>query len=242
MVIVMSPGGRAHTEEARRRRADQLLDIASELLLRAGYRRVTVDDIAGRAGVGKGTVYLHWKSRDELLLAVLQREVVHSIDQLVSVLRDDATTIVLHRMTEVHFLEVMRRPLLRALYTTDPEVLGRLAAELHTGQGLDHHRAFDDYLRLLADHGLLRNDLSIEEISYGYHAVLHGYLSEDSYDRGAPELSQERKARLLATTVQHAFEPPQSAFEAVRDIHERAISLFAETADRARALLYPTTN
>ncbi|WP_227998279.1 TetR/AcrR family transcriptional regulator [Nocardia australiensis] len=238
----MSPEGRARTEEARQRRADQLLDVASELLLRHGYRRVTVDDIADRGGVGKGTIYLHWKSRDELLLAVLQREVVHSIDQLVSVLHEDMTTTVLHRMTEVHFLGVMRRPLLRALYTTDPEVLGRLATELHTSQGIHHHRAFDDYLSLLASHGLLRDDLSIDEISYGYHAVLHGYLNEDAYDRGAHDLSHEHKARLLATTVRRAFEPLQLAPQAVRDIHQRAVSLFAEAADQGRALLYPTTS
>ncbi|NKY33542.1 TetR/AcrR family transcriptional regulator [Nocardia speluncae] len=238
----MSPDARARTPEARHRRSEHLLDVAAELLLRLGYRHVTVDDIAGRARVGKGTVYLHYKSKDELLLAVLQREVVRSIDQLVTMLREDAMTTALHRLTEVHFLGVMRRPLLRALYTGDLDVLGNLAVELHRNQGGGHHRAFDDYLHLLAAHGLLRDDLPVDEISYGYHAILHGYLSEDSYDRGVPDISLERKAQLLAATVHRTFEVPQARPEALREISERAIRMFTETADLGRAQLRPATN
>ncbi|MGW2198666.1 helix-turn-helix domain-containing protein, partial [Streptosporangium sp. NPDC001682] len=40
-------------------RADRILDAAAELLVRLGYRKVTIDDIARLAGIGKGTVYLH---------------------------------------------------------------------------------------------------------------------------------------------------------------------------------------
>ncbi|WP_280230729.1 TetR/AcrR family transcriptional regulator [Nocardia cyriacigeorgica] len=238
----MSPEARGRTPEDRRRRSEELLNGAAELLLRLGYRHVTVDDIARRAGVGKGTVYLHYTSRDELLLAVLQREVVRSIDHLVTVLREDAMTTALHRLTEVHFLGVMRRPLLRALYLGDPDVLGKLATELHRNQGERHHRAFDDYLHLLAGHGLLREDLPVAEISYGYHAILHGYLSEDSYDRGASGISLERKARLLAATVHRTFEVPQASPAAIQEINESAVRLFAEAADHGRAQLYPPAN
>src|ERR671933_724264 len=87
----------------RKARAERILDAAAELLLRWGYKRVTVDDVAEHADVGKGTIYLHWKSREALFQAVLQR------------------------MTRDLFLAIIRRPLLRALYTADQEVLGRLA-------------------------------------------------------------------------------------------------------------------
>ena len=50
----------------RRERADRILDTARELLLAWGYRRVTIDELARRAGVGKGTIYLHWRSREEV--------------------------------------------------------------------------------------------------------------------------------------------------------------------------------
>jgi AcrR family transcriptional regulator len=58
----------------RRSRESRILDAASELLLVFGYRRVTIDDVARRAGVGKGTVYLHWASKLELFATVLIRD------------------------------------------------------------------------------------------------------------------------------------------------------------------------
>ena len=37
-------------------------DAAADSLLRWGYPRVTVDDVAARAGVGTGTLHLHWRT------------------------------------------------------------------------------------------------------------------------------------------------------------------------------------
>jgi AcrR family transcriptional regulator len=31
-----------------------------------GYKRVTIDDLAAGAGIGKSTIYLHWKTREAL--------------------------------------------------------------------------------------------------------------------------------------------------------------------------------
>ncbi|HEY9382527.1 MAG TPA: helix-turn-helix domain-containing protein [Gemmatimonadales bacterium] len=50
-----------------------LLDAAERLLLRHGYRRVTVEDLAREAGIGKGSVYLHFDSKEEVALAVVNR-------------------------------------------------------------------------------------------------------------------------------------------------------------------------
>jgi len=50
-----------------------LLDAAERLLMRFGYRRMTVDDLAREAGIGKGTVYLSFDSKEEVALAVVNR-------------------------------------------------------------------------------------------------------------------------------------------------------------------------
>jgi AcrR family transcriptional regulator len=48
-----------------------LLAAAERLLKRYGYRRMTVDDLAREARIGKGTVYLHFDSKEEVALAVV---------------------------------------------------------------------------------------------------------------------------------------------------------------------------
>jgi AcrR family transcriptional regulator len=52
---------------------DRILDAAERLLGRFGYRKMTVDDIAAEAGIGKGTVYLSFPSKEEVVLSTVDR-------------------------------------------------------------------------------------------------------------------------------------------------------------------------
>lgn len=45
---------------------------AAELMLRRGYDKMTVDDVAARAGVGKATVYRRWPSKEDLAVAAME--------------------------------------------------------------------------------------------------------------------------------------------------------------------------
>ena len=48
-----------------------ILEIATEHFARFGYRRANVGDIAREAGIGKGSLYLHFDSKHTLLLAAV---------------------------------------------------------------------------------------------------------------------------------------------------------------------------
>jgi AcrR family transcriptional regulator len=52
---------------------DRILDAAERLLGRFGYRKMTVEDIAVEAGIGKGTVYLSFPSKEEVVLSTVDR-------------------------------------------------------------------------------------------------------------------------------------------------------------------------
>jgi AcrR family transcriptional regulator len=51
---------------------ERLLDAAEAQFRRFGYRRTTVDDITGRAGTGKGSLYLHFDSKQNVYMAVVE--------------------------------------------------------------------------------------------------------------------------------------------------------------------------
>ena len=69
-------GASTRQQEVSRReaRAQRILDAASALILRWGYSKTTLDDVARQAGVAKGTLYLHWNTREELFVALMKRE------------------------------------------------------------------------------------------------------------------------------------------------------------------------
>ena len=53
---------------------EQLLNTALQLFYREGYHSTGIDRILAESGVAKMTLYKHFKSKDELILAVLQMQ------------------------------------------------------------------------------------------------------------------------------------------------------------------------
>jgi AcrR family transcriptional regulator len=52
---------------------ERIIEAAAALLRRRGFERMTVDDVAAEAGVGKATVYRRWPSKDDLAVAAMER-------------------------------------------------------------------------------------------------------------------------------------------------------------------------
>ena len=52
---------------------DEILDATDRLLARFGYKKMTIDDLAQEVGIGKGTVYLHFSSKEEIALSHIDR-------------------------------------------------------------------------------------------------------------------------------------------------------------------------
>jgi AcrR family transcriptional regulator len=52
---------------------DLILDAVDSLLARYGYGKMTMEDVANQVGIGKGTIYLHFKSKEEVVLSHIDR-------------------------------------------------------------------------------------------------------------------------------------------------------------------------
>ncbi|HEX4870261.1 MAG TPA: TetR/AcrR family transcriptional regulator [Moraxellaceae bacterium] len=63
------------TQKARefRQREQAILDCALQLFMEQGEDRVTVEMIADRVGIGKGTIYKHFETKNEIYLLLMIR-------------------------------------------------------------------------------------------------------------------------------------------------------------------------
>jgi AcrR family transcriptional regulator len=214
-------------------KASSILDAAEALLVGFGYRKVTVDDVARRAGVGKGTVYLYWPSKRELFGTVLAREAAGLVAEQLTALRADPAEVQLHRAFRWSFLQVMRKPLAKALYTGDYEVLGELLTTSKAGLRFSAGKSETTarYLAVLDKHGLLADDPAADPIlSYRLSATVTGFFLLEGIP-GAADVELEAKADALATTLRRSFEPTAApAPEMLRSAASEVAELYEQWA------------
>lgn len=71
-------------EKSRRRkeaRPSELIAAALELFVERGFAATKLDDVAAKAGVSKGTLYLYFDSKDSLFKAVIEQGIFPLLDE-----------------------------------------------------------------------------------------------------------------------------------------------------------------
>ncbi|NJP90072.1 TetR/AcrR family transcriptional regulator [Nonomuraea sp. FMUSA5-5] len=212
----MARAGRPPRDPARQiERAHRILDAVAELVLRWGYDKTTIDDIAQRAGVAKGTIYLHWKTRDDIFAALLRRERLLMMTEV----RDRAPA-TLSELFGEFARALLRRPLLQAVLTGDSQVLGKLTRQRRTStRWALTEAAFEPYVAELVKRGAVREDPGDHLVTVG--SIVYGFLflRESLPDDTRP--SDERVAELVADTIERTLAtgrplPPADAEAAAR--------------------------
>ncbi|MFI6304686.1 TetR/AcrR family transcriptional regulator [Amycolatopsis thailandensis] len=215
-------------------RADRILDAAGVLLSRLGYRKVTIEDIASQAGIGKGTIYLHWPTKETLFHALLLRESLRAAANLLDRLEKDPAEVVPHRFQRAAFLFTQRNPLLGALITGNTELMGRL--KRHPLQDQDAV-VTERYLKTMTDRGLLRDD--IPNLLFSLRASALGFYLMDSFTGDGTGLTPEEKADALAHIIRTAFEPPEPPSTAnLADAAAEVIEAFRDLISSYGAWIY----
>jgi AcrR family transcriptional regulator len=165
---------------------DAILDATDRLLARYGYRKMTVEDIAAEAGIGKGSIYLHFSSKEEVVLSHIDRIVDRLRERLNEIAHSDATaaerlrlmllTRVLFRFDSIqHYTQSLNdllavlRPGLLARRAQYFEAEAQIFAEVLTNGRKSDEFSFDDehataHALLEATNGLLPYSLSTTEL------------------------------------------------------------------------------
>jgi len=122
----LKKGPVAHGRKWKLLRHHQILAAAFEEFAAKGYTEARVDDVAERAGIAKGTIYLYFKNKEMLFQAVLRSLIHHVFEELNQFIRafpgsaEDLVRAVLSRQ----YSEVVKNPKARLMFRL-------LIAEVH---------------------------------------------------------------------------------------------------------------
>lgn len=110
--------------QQREERAALILSAAQDVFVDKGYYDASIDEIAERAGIAKGTVYLHFPSKEDLLVALVEQQISAFLVRVEQVSHE--TTTVRARLERI----------LLDVYTRMHEQRNQVLLELNTSIGL----------------------------------------------------------------------------------------------------------
>jgi TetR/AcrR family acrAB operon transcriptional repressor len=159
-------------------REQRILDAAARLFTHYGFDKTTVSDIAAEAGISKGAVYLHFKSKDDLFEALIYREGERLLDDIVARVEADSEAGGLFSLYQHTILAVIRNPLMHALMTRDSRILGdftRRWSKTHVAQEGSMFRL--EMVKQFQAANVIRADLDAEIITYVLALIRYGFLT-----------------------------------------------------------------
>ncbi|MEQ9641893.1 MAG: TetR/AcrR family transcriptional regulator [Alphaproteobacteria bacterium] len=146
-------------------RAASILDAAKAEFVERGFEAARIDDIARRAGIAKGTVYLHFPSKEALFLALVRVAVVpavHAMRTLVDTAEGSSADLLRGMLALIkrELLGTERRLLVR-LILTEGHRFPDLAATYHD-EVVSHGMAL---IRAVIERGVARGEFRADAVA-----------------------------------------------------------------------------
>ena len=223
------PPERQSASDERARREERLLDAATRLLVRWGYRKTTIDDVAREAGVGKGTIYLHWKDKNDLFRAAIWRERQRYSEELQRRIAADPEGGLLHRVTIHGMLAALSNPLMAAIFRGKSDIFNGFLGASDTDFLNQLVGDSDAYFDQLQHAGLIRADIPASIITYLLTALKVGIINSPDIFGQEHLPSMERLTEALSDLIRRWLEPEELPSES-----DAGKQLFTEYLDKVK--------
>lgn len=162
-------------------REQQILAAASALLIRQGYDKTTMSDVAAEAGISRGMVYLAFATKEHLFDHVLAQAIqayIATWQQLIAENRYGGTIGGVYRAV-LHALK--SQPIMAALMKRDRRVLGRYVQQAASGMpALAGQSLWLLALGELQAAGAIRAELDLQVIAHILDLLAFGLMHGDS--------------------------------------------------------------
>ncbi len=194
---------REREPDERQLREERILDAAATLLVRWGYRKTTIDDVAREAGVGKGTIYLHWKDKNELFRAAIMRANQLLGQDIMRRIADDPEGGLPHRLWAHGMVAALDNPLMAAIVKGQADIFQGFIGGFDPQTRDQLTGNAEEYVVQLQRAGLIRTDIPARVITYLMAALKVGVIT-------APDL-----------TGKEYMPPMERLTEAISDLFRR---------------------
>jgi AcrR family transcriptional regulator len=212
-------------------KAARILAVARELVLKRGVRGVTVAEIAEKAHVAKGTVYLHWATKEDLLVGLFARDFLAALDGYIDALTNDPDLGRPHRLCPRIVRTALEFPFVRAMHSGDADLLGVLTQHPRTTELLDKlGLAALMYLVLPVwrKYGFARTDWPLDEQVYVMQSLMTGFFAAADHAHVLPSVTVAAPDKVIGAAVTTLLGPEKASPADVRAAADEGLRLLHE--------------
>jgi len=185
----------------------KLVKVATNHFVRFGYRKANIAEIALAAGIGKGTIYLHFENKKELFLACLiseDRKLLPQLEIIESLPEEEK----LRAFLEAIFNFTLTSPLNRALLSRSQDFTA-LIEEIDTKILKEQDKLFNEYVinKLISPLSSTLNAKEKKTITSAINLVTLaiGYLPDMAFDLPGHQIDTDNFAKTLAMIIEHGI-------------------------------------
>ena len=173
-------------DEKERERA--ILDVTAQLLLRHGYNKVTMSDVADAVGLNRRLVYLLFPSKDALIKALLLRELNIYTEAWNRYLDRDPLGGTVASVYRGLLAALERLPLMAAMYTRDVQTFGKYLSRPGSffASWPPDPGPTREYLQTMQELGVVRQDINTKAMAFILDALTPSILAALSSHTKAP--------------------------------------------------------
>ena len=169
--------GETDTKTKNWEREERILDAMATLIVRYGYDKTSVNDIAKEAGISKGAVYLHFESKDVLLQRLILREILTFLVTWADRMKNDTSPKVFSSMYR-HVLTIMKEnTFLWTLFSKQRWLMGTGFINRQGSTVYQQRLGLSKTLLTgLKEVGSIREDINPDTTAYVFNMLNYGYL------------------------------------------------------------------
>ena len=152
---------------------DRIMNAAITAFAQNGYHQATMAAVAREAGVAAGTIYLYFKSKDDLLISIFEEKVQGFIDEFHSQLaQEESAEIKLRKLVQLHLLEMQNRPDLAAVFQLELRQSRHFMSSYPKADLKGYFDLIGEIIEEGQQQGLFRKDLYVSAIKRAFFGAM----------------------------------------------------------------------
>lgn len=221
-------------------RRDRILNAAADLISHFGYNKTTVADIASKAGISKGAVYLHFKSKDEVLEALLIDATYRFSKLWFEAIENDPRGGLISHMY-LNMLKVLDDiPFMAVIMRKDPGILGNyLKQPGNFFEQQQHSGMRHEFISLMQQAGAVRKDVDPKVTAHIMDIFSYGLVVIQDFKPKSEIPETDAVIKGIADMMDRALTPPEGgnseAGKAIlRQLYQKGLAEFENAKNKQR--------